>query len=524
MSYILINNMFDKRKGKEMKIERLELSNKKVKIAFIVGIVLTTILFIMVNYLVTKARYRNTESLDLVKGTITYNKADLNIIAIYQEKDDNTKEEKEYVSINKIPTTGYKLSEDSYCEVGSERVEEAEFTLNEKGITIANLQEKGTKCYIYFDSLVKEMLGKLEASKGSKYTIEAMPNPITGPYNADVENPEGKEKLYTTEDNYGTSYVFRGNNDDVNNWVNFANHTWRIIRINGDGTLRMIYQCAEPNCETTEGTATNAVSNIPYKSDPIDDNTYVGYYYGTAKSDEYPNPNYEETHSNKYQSNIAKAVDDWYTGTGAMSAYTNYLDGITGFCNDRVIVKNIWDGYEGDGTGQSASGYAPASRLIAKGGANRTNQYPTLKCGVVMPETAPTDIEGFSSFDEINPKSLEKDLFTTQNSNRGNEKLPNPVGLITSDELTMIGAFTGIASTNYWLCTSQQYWTMSPYVYDITNKRVSVFRVREDGYLGTSAVRTSGIGVRPVINLKSDITFSRGNGTSSKPFIVNTGN
>ena len=488
---------------------------------FIYGFIVCAILFIVINYITSLARYRNTESIELASGNISYNKADLNIIAMYQEKDDSTSEEKEYININKIPTTGYKLSKDSYCEVGSERVEEAEFTLNEKGITIANLQEKGTKCYIYFDSLVKEMLGKLETSKGSKYTIDKMPSPITGQYNADVENPEKNEKLYTSPDNYGVSYVFRGNNEDVNNWVNFAGHTWRIIRINGDGTLRLIFQCANTSCTTTEGATTNAVGGTAYKTAPYDDNTYVGYYYGTAHSDEKPTPPYDEVHSNATASNIATVVDNWYSGTGAMTNYTDYLDGSTGWCNDRTVVKKVWGGYEGDGTGQSASGYASASRLIAKGGVYRTKQYPTLKCGVVMPETDPTEEEGFTSFDEIDAKAFKRDLFTTKNSGRGNEVLTNPVGLITSDEVAMAGGFGGTVGTNYWLYTNQYYWTMSPVRCYITGNPADVFRVNVDGSLGYTGVYWTH-GVRPVVNLKADTTFSGGNGKSDNPFIVNT--
>ncbi len=469
--------------------------------------------------LTTRAKYRNTETLALATGTISYNKADLNIIAMYQEKDDSTKEEKEYVSINKIPTVGYKLSEDSYCEVGSERVEEAEFTLNEKGITIANLQEKGTKCYIYFDSLVKEMLGKLETSKGSKYTIDAMPSPITGQYNAETENPDGKEKLYTSPDNYGVSYVFRGNNNDVNNWVNFAGHTWRIIRINGDGTLRLIFQCANTSCTTTEGATTNAVGGTAYKPAPYDDNTYVGYYYGTAHTDELANPPYDDVHSNSTPSNIATVVDTWYRGTGAMTNYTDYLDGSTGFCNDRTVVKNVWPDYNGNGTGQSASGYAPVSRLIANGGTWRKKQYPTLKCGVVMPETDPTEEEGFTSFDEIDAKAFKRDLFTTKSSGRGNEVLTNPVGLITSDEVAMAGGFGDTTGTNYWLYTNEYYWTMSPWSYHSENWP-NVFYVRADGNLGGNTTGWTLPRVRPVVNLKADTTFSEGDGKSSSPFVV----
>ena len=45
--------------------------------------------------------------------------------------------------------------------------------------------------------------------------------------------------ICSASDNYGTSYYFRGTVE--NNWVKFADSYWRIIRINGDGSIRMIY-------------------------------------------------------------------------------------------------------------------------------------------------------------------------------------------------------------------------------------------------------------------------------------------
>lgn len=46
------------------------------------------------------------------------------------------------------------------------------------------------------------------------------------------------EGLIKSFDDIGVSYYFRGN--VINNYVSFANLTWRIVRINGDGTVRMV--------------------------------------------------------------------------------------------------------------------------------------------------------------------------------------------------------------------------------------------------------------------------------------------
>ena len=45
--------------------------------------------------------------------------------------------------------------------------------------------------------------------------------------------------LCSAPDDYGTSYYYRGTVE--NNWVKFAGYYWRILRINGDGSIRMIY-------------------------------------------------------------------------------------------------------------------------------------------------------------------------------------------------------------------------------------------------------------------------------------------
>ena len=46
------------------------------------------------------------------------------------------------------------------------------------------------------------------------------------------------ESLIKSTDDLGTTYYFRGKVN--NNYVTFANLTWRIVRINGDGTVRLI--------------------------------------------------------------------------------------------------------------------------------------------------------------------------------------------------------------------------------------------------------------------------------------------
>ena len=94
--------------------------------------------------------------------------------------------------------------------------------------------------------------------------------------------------LYKMEDDYGDSYYFRGAKDYVNNNLIFAEHQWKIIRINGDGSLRIIYNgtCPGNSCTiNSTGTGThmmlpsenslyNSSGNTAYNSN-CDDAKYV---------------------------------------------------------------------------------------------------------------------------------------------------------------------------------------------------------------------------------------------------------
>ena len=51
----------------------------------------------------------------------------------------------------------------------------------------------------------------------------------------------GTPKLYTGSDDQGDTYYFSGNGTDMKNWVSFAGKLWRIIRINGNGSVRLLY-------------------------------------------------------------------------------------------------------------------------------------------------------------------------------------------------------------------------------------------------------------------------------------------
>ena len=80
------------------------------------------------------------------------------------------------------------------------------------------------------------------------------------------------EGLFMAEDDEGASYYYRG--AVKNNYVSFAGFIWRIIRRNGDGSIRMIYAGKKTN-DTGEATTIGKSQFNSKWWDP----TYVGYKY-----------------------------------------------------------------------------------------------------------------------------------------------------------------------------------------------------------------------------------------------------
>ena len=61
----------------------------------------------------------------------------------------------------------------------------------------------------------------------------------------EMESDKSDKGLYESVDDYGTTYYYRGN--VTNNYVKFAGYYWRVIRINGDGSIRLLFAGTDPS-------------------------------------------------------------------------------------------------------------------------------------------------------------------------------------------------------------------------------------------------------------------------------------
>ncbi len=324
---------------------------------------------------------------------------------------------------------------------------------------------------------------KLETPNGTK--LAAITYNVTG-YRytqREIESDKSDKGLYPMNDYNGTSYYYRGSVN--NNYVLFGGHYWRIIRVNGDGSIRLLYSGSKKDAQGEELFARLTDSSLGYSStNRISFNTnngnpaYVGYMYGNTL-----NSSYAETHANEVDSTIKKYLDSWYRQNIEEKGYSKYMAD-SGFCSDRSL--SMGDGF----TPNKTTSY------------NARNKFNNgLNPSVMCPNT--------------------NDLFTTSSSNNGNKVLIYPIGLITFDELRMAGLKNGyINKLTYISSGVYPYWTMTPnYYWD----RITASQVffTESGLINNGGTVDINLGVRPVINLKAETEISGGIGTSNEPFIIN---
>ena len=296
----------------------------------------------------------------------------------------------------------------------------------------------------------------------------------------ELETDKSDKGLYQETDDYGTTYYYRGN--VKNNIVKFAGFYWQIVRINGDGSIRLIYDGTEKNATGENQTIGTSRFNSSY-TDPA----YVGYMYG--------NPDgitFDEVHNNTNNSTIKTAVDNWYKTNIADKGYSSYISNAVGFCGDRSIPAGIWDTNDnGDGVNNTPqTSYFGAYVRYVKNVAQFTCPEPS------------------------------RDLYTTADSSIGNKALTYPVGLITYDELVFAGMDQRHINKLSWAYSTQHYWTMSPSYFDATKGTALEWHLGNSGDLGPWWSVDLSLGARPVINLKADVRISGGTGTANEPYVI----
>ncbi len=447
-----------------MRLEKYREKEKK-KIGILIFTICCILLVAGVFLYTSYAWYEENEDFNLINGTVE-DPGDL-YFAYYVDG----------VISTSMPTqnSGYTLdTEKSSCNNGVTITwDEAGWNAiaNYRGYSPSNITR--TKCTLYFvknTKTVSTVLGNMEVNQNTPdYSLSSCSDDTCESHEAGI---------YETTDDDGTSYYYRGSVE--NNYVSFAGFYWRVIRINGNGSIRMIYDgtVAHANGESsTDRYFTTSKFNASYA-----DNMYVGYMYTSG-----------EVHGTGTSSVIKTTVDTFYKEK--LLSYASYFDTESGFCGDRNTLNSA----TGVGTGTVTTYYSGYLRVV--------ESTPTLSC------------------------SNSSDYYTVSSASSGNKGLTYPIGLITVDEMILAGHAGGVfegeenhqkANTSSYLAIGNGFWTITPIAaynpFDVSIWSSYIFGYNGNGTLDdyTAAFPRA---VRPVINIKSSVKI-QGEGTKTNPYTL----
>ena len=288
--------------------------------------------------------------------------------------------------------------------------------------------------------------------------------------------------MYAANDNEGTSYYFRG--AVTNNYVKFAKDSsgndmwWRIVRVNGENSVRMVYQ-------GTSATG-NGIAGTDYYEDSVATGNkkiryhrFVKYYY---KSDGVVGLGSVDA------AKVRKDIDSWYETN--LKSYDAYFSDEVGYCNDISTSSGTYN----DLTSTSNATFSGSGRL--------SSNAPVLTCD-------------------------SNSYVTPTGSSQGTKQLTYPVGMLSMDEVMMAGGSSS-DNTNYYLNTGTAFWTMTPDSFNYSNFIFKLYQpyveyVTANGKIEKADVYTK-YGYRPVVNIDdADIYYLSGNGSAENPYILSFG-
>ena len=183
-------------------------------------------------------------------------------------------------------------------------------------------------------------------------------DPVTKTVTIDASE-ENASLLCEAEDDLGTTYYYRGN--VTNNYVSFAGFIWRIVRINGDGSIRLVYDGAQAYANIKEGGSesdgsSREIGTRMYNA-TANDNAYLGYMYkGTNKSNyaatfDVMNNKNATSSTIKGNATTSGSIDYWYANNidinipSSSKKYSDYVSLDSIFCNDKNISATQPSGY-----------------------------------------------------------------------------------------------------------------------------------------------------------------------------------
>ena len=323
-------------------------------------------------------------------------------------------------------------------------------------------------------------------SAKSKINGTALSNvPLTTPGKKESQSDE--KVLSITQDNYGTSYYYRGSVED--NYVLFNNMCWRIVRIEGDGSIKLAFAgsliTSTTDCyDATEDTA----------------RTVEGQAYGYKTVTGLDGKDWYIADYENYSGGIKTELDSWFESNFKSNGSLNSAG--------KKIKEDIWC------LGGSHDYRYNEDTWNLMSNADLENFYLERESDYGY---------GYYSWHYTAAKRLEKLGSTSLMCGNEEDKFTSKIGLLTSDEVALAGGNDSSSNNTYYLYTAFKYWTLSLGYFRDFDVAYVVF---DDGSINWAygAVRPDlndgSLYIRPVVTLVSGTQISGGNGTQTNPYTI----
>ena len=284
--------------------------------------------------------------------------------------------------------------------------------------------------------------------------------------------------ISATQDEYGTSYYYRG--AVKNNYLSFNNMCWRIVRIEGDGAIKIVLADATASCSTATLAKTDSayIGSGGYGYTKNSNSQYFADYENSAN----------RTSSMKYKFNIFLTAGSFEHFDGTTKTYTAWsTEAKSKLKSTTACIGDTTTKYDDNGNIFTDSAAVEYGLWNHKNFVRlRINKYATLMC-------------------------------------EGEKTSETKISPLTADEVVLAGGKVGASNYTYYLrenATTSDWWTLSPSYFVYAYGYDCAFVVNDLGVVDDYHTVNDNSGLRPAVSLVSGVKIANGDGSISNPYTI----
>ncbi len=297
---------------------------------------------------------------------------------------------------------------------------------------------------------------------------------------------EDERVLNNAPDDYGTSYYFRGN--VLDNYVNFANMCWRIVRIDGDGNIKLILEDQDNSCSDADGNWSLGDGNFGYT---------------------------------EYSAQTLTASDGT-TQNGGRRYIMNYLNAET---NSGTSMATIFKKFQIEKLQNYLNYLKSGNWCLQDAGYGKYNDNSVeLSKNQILDNIIKGNYVYYDAYVRLQGKAKKENILKCNGTKMkvfGDNTTLMYVGTLTIDEIIFAGGNTvnNYLQNDFSQKTELKYWTLSPTIF--CDGRSDCIYLNDMSFADFTSRSEDEWGVfRPSINLESNVIVDDGVGTKDNPYTV----